>query len=297
MDLLNQEQNQKAETTNTLAEILGSINTEVSTNDVNVVNYSGEEKTNEEKTNEEKTNEEKTNEDETNNININLQELPNLSTQVQLLTDTIDRRIGNYLLNELEKKQAYIDELEEAVKFQEKEISELKSKLESMNKLELLSKIKSNMETKLVEVETNLHQVEEELPENYEVNSGAPEKNENSFLGRQETNFKPKVVSVKKSNQQTQQVQAQPKVVMDEEQTQYPRSNPDLVFRSDPGTKVKSIPKEEEEPRYNGVIMLEKPKNEPVIKIQLDYETETGGDNSSTMSDVVKQRRRRAGRL
>lgn len=276
MDLLNQEQNQKAETTNTLAEILGSINTEVSTNNVNVLNYSGEEK----------TNEEKTNEDETNNININLQELPNLSTQVQLLTDTIDRRIGNYLLNELEKKQAYIDELEEAVKFQEKEISELKSKLEGMNKLELLSKIKSNMETKLVEVETNLHHVEDE---EQELNL--------------EPNFKPKVVSVKKSNQQTQQAQAQaqaqpqPKVVRDEEQTQYPRSNPDLVFRSDPGTKVKSIPKEEEEPRYNGIMMLEKPKNEPVIKIQLDYETETGGDNSSTMSDVVKQRRRRAGRL
>lgn len=280
MDLSNQ--NQEGEMTNTLAEILGSINTKVSINDVNIVNY---------------IEEEKTNEYETNNININLQEtqetqetqeIPNLSTQVQLLTDTIDRRIGNYLLNELEKKQAYIDELEDAVKFQEKEISELKSKLEGINKLELLSKIKSNMETKLVEVETNLHQIEEaeELPGNYEVNSGAPEKN-----------FKPKVVSVKKSNQQTQQVQAQPKVISDEEQTQYPRSNPDLVFRSDPGTKVKSIPKEEEEPRYNGVIMLEKPKNEPVIKIQLDYETETGGDNSSTMSDVVKQRRRRAGRL
>lgn len=284
MDLLNQEQNQEGETTNTLAEILGSINTEVSTNNVNVVNY---------------VEEEKTNEDETNNINVNLQEtqkiqetletqeIPNLSTQVQLLTDTIDRRIGNYLLNELEKKQAYIDELEEAVKFQEKEISELKSKLEGMNKLELLSKIKSNMETKLVEVETNLHQVEaEKLPENYEVNSGAPEKN-----------FKPKVVSVKKSNLPVQQVQAQPKIVRDEEQIQYPRSNPDLVFRTDSGTKVKSIPKEEEEPRYNGVMMLDKPKNEPVIKIQLDYETETGGDNSSTMSDVVKQRRRRAGRL
>jgi hypothetical protein len=278
MDLLNQEQNQnqEGETTNTLAEILGSINTEVSINDVNLVNYVEEEKTN--------------------NININLQEtqeMLNLSTQVQLLTDTIDRRIGNYLLNELEKKQAYIDELEEAVKFQEKEISELKSKLEGINKLELLSKIKSNMETKLVEVETNLHQVEvEELSGNYEVNSGAPENNFHSFLGRQETSFKPKVLSVKKSNQQ-----AQTKIVRDEEQTQYPRSNQDLVFRSDPGTKVKSIPKEEEEPRYNGIIMLDKPKNETQIKIQLDYETEIGGDNSSSMSDVLKQRRRRAGRL
>lgn len=262
MDLLNQEQNQEqnqeGETTNTLAEILGSINTEVSTNNVNVVNYVKEEKTN--------------------NININsqetqetqeTQEIPNLSTQVQLLTDTIDRRIGNYLLNELEKKQAYIDELEDAVKFQEKEISDLKSKLEGINKLELLSKIKSNMETKLLDVETNLQQVETD-----------------------EKVVKSKVVNVKKSNQQTQPVQAQPKVVRDEEQNQYPRSNPDLVFRSDPGTKVKSIPKEEEEPRYNGVIMLEKPKNEPVIQIQLDYETETGCDNSSTMTDIAKQRRR-----
>lgn len=261
MDLLkqeqNQEQNREAETTSSLAEILCSINTDINTNIVNVVNYDEEEKNNE---------------NQTNNINVNLQELqemPNLNTQVQLLSDAIDRRIGNYLLNELEKKQAYIDELEEAVKFQEKEISELKSKLEGINKLELLSKIKSNMETKLVEVETNLHQAEDD---------------------RQETSFKPKVVNVKKSNQIIHQTQQQ--VVKTEEQTQYPKSNPDLVFRSDHGTKVKSIPKEQEEPRYNGVMMLDKPKNEPVIKIQLDYETETGGDNSSTMSDVVKQRRR-----
>lgn len=277
MDLSNQ--NQKEETTNTLAEILGSIttDTDMNSNVINVVNYTNEEIS--------------ANEIETNNININLQEIqeneqiPNLITQVQLLTDTIDRRIGNYLLNELEKKQAYIDELEEAVKFQEKEISDLKSKLEGINKLELLSKIKSNMETKLVNVETNLRQVEEQDQE-------------------QEQSFKPKVLSVKKSNQQSQQIQQiqpiqqiQSKAIKDEEQTQYSRTNQDLVFRSDPGTKVKSIPKEQEEPRYNGVIMLEKPKNEPVIKIQLDYETDTGCDNSSTMTDVVKQRRRRAGRL
>lgn len=259
MDLLNQNQEQiqeqKEETTNTLAEILGSINTD--TNNVNIVNY---------------VEEEKTNEDETNNTNVKSQEIQetekiqNLTTQIQLLTDTIDKRIGNYLLNELEKKQAYIDELEEAVKFQEKEISELKSKLEGLNKLELLSKIKSNMETKLVDVETNLHQIETD-----------------------EKEVKSKVVSVKKSNQQIEQFKS--KNVISDEQSQYPKSNPDLVFRSNTGTKVKSIPKEEEEPRYNGVMMLEKPKNEPVIKIQLDYETETG-DNSSTMSDVVKQRRR-----
>lgn len=184
-----------------------------------------------------------------------------LNTQVQLLTNNIDRRIGEYLLNELEKKQIYINELEEALKFQEKEISELKAKLDAFDKLELLGKIKSNVETKLTQAETNLA-------------------NNNSENFKLHQNDKPKVVQVKKSH-----------IVSEEEQTQYPKFNPDLVFKSDPGTKVKSISKEEEEPRYNGVMMLDKPKNEPVIKIQLDYDTETG-ENSSTMSDVLKQRRR-----
>ena len=267
MDLSNK--NQEEETTNTLAEILGSINLETKpnlySNDINIVNYMEEENNKVLSL--------------PNDINMNLKQMqevqpykteqiqtPNIISQVQLLTDTIDRRIGNYLLNELEKKQVYIDELEEAVKFQEKEISDLKLKLECLNKLELLSKIKSNMETKLIESETNLHQEE---------------------TNEQEINFKPKVVSVKKNNLQTQS-----KIIKDEEQMQYPKNNPDLVFRSDPGTKVKSIPKEEEEPRYNGVIMLDKPKNETKIKIQLDYDTETCGDNSSTITDVHKQRRR-----
>ena len=141
-----------------------------------------------------------------------------------------------------------------------------------MNKLELLSKIKSNMETKLVELDENISSINEV----------------------QEQITKPKVVQINKSSQQTQQtiVNEVKKVKkVDEEETQYPTSNPDLVFKSDPGKKVKSIPKEEEEIRYNGVILLEKPKEEQQINIQLDYETETA-DNLSTMCDVIKQRRR-----
>lgn len=271
MDLSNQEQNVKEETTNTLSEILSSINLETNSN-TNILNNS----------------EEESNKILSNGININLEQTQeisqikiqeesqiqteNLTTQVQLLTDVIDRRIGDYLLNELEKKNSYIEQLEEAVKFQEIEIRDLKTKLEGLNKLELLSKIKSNMETKLVELDENISSINEV----------------------QEQITKPKVVQINKSSQQTQQtiVNEVKKVKkVDEEETQYPTSNPDLVFKSDPGKKVKSIPKEEEEIRYNGVILLEKPKEEQQINIQLDYETETA-DNLSTMSDVIKQRRR-----
>lgn len=240
MDLLNQEQNDTFEKTNTLNDILNSINNDDSSNSNNI-NI-------------------KKQENELNNLEINEEQIQNivekqdLPQQVQLLSNSIDRRIGNFLLDELEKKQIYINELEEALKFQEKEIAELKNKLEAFNKLELLSKIKSNMENKLVETETNLSQAVEQ---------------EN----------KHKVIQVKKTTQINQQ-----------EQNDYPKSNPDLVFSSDPGLKVKSIPKEEEEPRYNGVMMLEKPKNEPQIKIQMDYDTETC--DSTSMSDVIKQRRR-----
>lgn len=284
-------ENQKDGTTNTLAEILNSIDTGVNSNIVNYANGDGEGEGEREGEGEGDGDGEETNKDLSNNTNQHsiqnissqVEEAQVVKAQVQLLTDTIDRRIGNYLLNELEKKQTYIDELEEAVKFQEKEISDLKSKLDGLNKLELLSKIKSNMETKLVEVETNLHLVEAEAE-------------------AEEREIKPKVLSVRKSNnlsgqnvQNGQNGQTKSKIIKSEEQTQYPKSIPDLVFRSDPGTKVKSIPKEQEEPRYNGIMMLDKPKNEPVIKIQLDYGTEASDDNSSTMTNIVKQRRRARG--
>ena len=253
MDLSNQkiEQNESGEITNTLSEILNSINLETNTKSntkSNIVNYIEED-----------------NKNQINNSNIITKtenQEQNISYQVKLLSNDIDRKIGNYLLNELEKKQLYIDELEEA-------IIELKSKIEAFNKLELLSKIKSNMETKLANVGTNLSQVIDQ-------------------------EHKPKVVQIKKFTQQTQQNHSKDNI--NEEQTQYLRTNSDLVFRSEPEMKVKSISKEEEEPRYNGIIMLDKPKNEPQIKIQLDYDTETF-DNSSMMSDVIKQRRRRAGKL
>lgn len=242
MNLSNQKIKQN-ETTNTLSEILDSINLETcsNTNDTN----------------------------DTNNIieleSIQNQELiksTNVSQQVQLLTNDIDRNIGNYLLNELEKKQAYIDKLEEAITFQEKEIDKLKIKLEAFNKLELISKIKSNMDTKLEEVKTNLSNTKEQ---EYEYEQ------------------EPKTVQIKKFQNQTQSKN---------EEQQYPKHNKDLVLRVDSGTKVKLISKEEEEPRYNGIMMLDKPKNEPVIKIQLDYDTETL-DNSSTTNNIVKQRRRK----
>lgn len=65
-----------------------------------------------------------------------------------IFTNSIDRRIGNYLLDELDKKNQYIDELEDLIKFQQNEINELKARLNSVNQLELISKIKSNLEAK-----------------------------------------------------------------------------------------------------------------------------------------------------
>jgi len=207
-----------------------------------------------------------------------------ISQQVQLLSNEIDRRIGNYLLDELEKKKQYIDELEEAIKFQEKEITELKQKLEVVNKLELLGKIKSNMDTKLLHTYTN-NDIQSEISEYEREIETETETETNSKLN--------KVVQVKKSTQSTQLQKVN--IVKDEEQTQYPRNYPDLVLRRDTVQKVKSVSKEEEEPRYNGIIMLDRPKKkeENTIKITLDYETETS-NSTDKISDVIKQRRRNA---
>jgi hypothetical protein len=261
MEVENQQNSSNGETPNTLTEILNSISLEETSN-TNAKNDDEQteqtKQTKQTEQNEQNEQNEQTEQTEQNEQMVQMETNHNVEKQVQLLSNDIDRRIGNYLLNELQKKQSYIDELEEALKFQEKEIVELRQKLETLNELELLTKIKSNMDTKLSDIETK------------------------------------KVVQVSKktnSNSQLKQNKLSTTISENSDQNQYPKHNPDLVFRSDPGTKVKSIPKEEEEPRYNGVIMLDKPKNEPEIKIQLDYETETG-DNSSTMSDVVKQRRR-----
>lgn len=184
-------------------------------------------------------------------LNLDNQKIEN---RVQLLTDDIDRRIGNYLLNELEKKQEYINELEEALKFQEKEINELKEKLDSFDKLELLNKIKSNMDLKLTRIENEISHHDNQEKKNVQI-----KKTQNKFLN-------------------------------DEEKFSYPKTNPDLVLRSEPINKIKTISKEEEEPRYNGVTILKKPKKEEEIKIVLDYETETCENDKST--DLIKQRRR-----
>jgi len=288
--------NQKNETTSSLTEILNSIKLDDTTK-LNIVNYDFDNINN---TNEQNhNNNDNYNDNDNDNINTKIPESfdkktkeiniessqfnqnNNFSQQVQLLSNDIDRRIGNYLLNELEKKQSYIDELEEAVKFQEKEIHKLKQKIESISKLELLSKIKSNMDSKLSDIESNLSS------SNMESQSQSQSQSQTQSQSQSQTN---KVVQVKKPVQITQ-VQ---KVARDEEQSQYPRNNPDLVLRKDTYQKVKSIPKEEEEPRYNGIMMLDKPKKEEEkIKISLDYETETPS-STEKMSEIIKQRRRNA---
>lgn len=250
METLNQEND-----TSSLTEILNSINATENVVKSNIVNYNDDIQNQSNK------------QENTNDLPI---QIPThiLTQQVQLLSNDIDRRIGNYLLDELEKKQKYIDELEDAVKFQEKEIVELKQKIDAFNKLELLSKIKSNMDSKLSEVENNLSS------------------NEST---QSKTN---KVVHVKKISQPTQPTQQIKNVI--EEENHYPRNNPDLVLRRDTGLKVKSIPKEEEEPRYNGIMMLDVPKKkEEEIKIALDYETETN-ETTDKMDELIKQRRRKA---
>jgi hypothetical protein len=207
--------------------------------------------------------------------------------QIQLFSHPIDRKIGNYLMNELEKKQSYIEELEEVVKFQEKEIGELKSKIDTIGKLEILAKLKSGLE------------------ENHKNNFEDKKLN----VGDDDTTYnqnKPKVVQVKKQsvsviesnkpNQINQMIQEAQSKNNDNQSlsssSSYPSVNPDLVLGSSSfKTKTKSIPKEEEEPRYNGVVILDKPKREPEIKIVMDYETDTI-ESSEKSSDLLKQRRR-----
>ena len=87
------------------------------------------------------------------------------------------------------------------------------------------------------------------------------------------------------------QVKKQIEIENPPEQPIYPSLNADLVLNSSSKLKTKSIKKEDEEPRYNGVVILEKPKKEPEIKIVMDYETETS-ENTDKNSEILKQRRR-----
>lgn len=185
-----------------------------------------------------------------------------IKKELGLFTNEVDRKLGNYLLTEVDNKQLYISELEEVIKFQEKEISELKLKLDKLSKLELLTKIKSNMDEKLNEVETQ----------------------KNDLMEKEKTtpqSTKQQVIQVKKSTQNQH-----------ENTSQYPPiHNPDLVLSYGSKPKVKQITKEEEEPRYNGVVIIDKPKKEQDVKIIMDYETDNN-DSSELPTELIKQRRR-----
>ena len=189
-----------------------------------------------------------------------------IKKEIGLFTNEIDRKIGNYLLTEVDNKQSYINELEEVIKFQEKEICELKLKLDKLSKLELLTKLKSNMEEKLNDVEIQ----------------------KKDLIEKEKTithSTKQQVIQVKKSTQNQQLNQT------DNTQQYPPIHNPDLVLNYGSKLKVKQIAKEEEEQRYNGVVILDKPKREQDIKIIMDYDTDNN-DSSDVPTELIKQRRR-----
>ena len=300
------------DTFNSLSEILNSLNS----NPTNLYNSTNE--------NENENNSEDNNKDNT--ININLESYQNntntntntntnintdqIKNEVQLFSNEIVRRVGNYLLNELEKKQSYVEELEEVIKFQQKEISELKSKLDSINKLELVARLKSSIDEKRNLTNYSLSSINED--EQYEQE----EQEEQEELEEQEI---PKqkvvqVVRVKKSQtnltqsntqiQQTQQIQQiqQTQQIQQIQQTQQTQSNAfipsncDLILGSGSRNKVKLISKaEEEELRYNGITILEKPQKQQMPKIVLDYDQGSEMSESQDKStEIIKQRRRGA---
>jgi len=161
------------------------------------------------------------NEESHNNLEVDDEEKEvSYNKNVNLFSNDIDRKIGNYLFNEIEKKSLYIQELEDIIKFQEKEISELKSKLDSINKLELLGKLKSNITSK-VESYINENNLEDVKPIK-----------------------KVQVVQVKK--------------IDNDQSNEYNTINQDLVFTSNtkPKPKFSDI---DEPPRYTGISILEKP--------------------------------------
>lgn len=172
-----------------------------------------------------------------------------INKNVQLFTHEIDRRIGNYLLNELEKKQLYVNELEEVIKFQEKEIFDLKEKIKTNEELYLIEKNKSNLNSKSSEMDTKLNKESD----------------------------KQKVINVIKSIQNNNE--------------QSYSMNKDLVMNTNSLLKVKSISKEDEEPIYNGITILDKSNKNNTSNIILDYQTETD-DSNDTVTTITKQRRR-----
>lgn len=148
-----------------------------------------------------------------------------------IFTNSIDRRIGNYLLDELDKKNQYIDELEDLIKFQQNEINELKARLNSVNQLELINKIKSNLEAKT--------QSQPQPQPQSVVNDANP------------------IKKSKTSNSDS-----------DNEITPFVPLNQDLTHSTSTYSKVKPMSKEDEElnVRYKGITIIPKPVVELVPK-------------------------------
>jgi hypothetical protein len=208
------------------------------------------------------------------NDDSNLNEINNLSNYtinnpeqtIRLLSNDIDRKIGDYLLNEITKKNSYIEELEEIIKYQESEISQLKSKLESINKIELISKLKSNMETKSEIINNSIDKLNSE--QSISENLNQDEKNS--------SNKQVQVIKIKKiSDTNIPDVNS------------YQPQNQDLNLNANSRLKTKSLSKEEEPLTYNGIVILEKIKKEIVIEKSSEIE-----NDDCEKSDILKQRRR-----
>jgi len=206
-------------------------------------------------------------------INSDQNNLTNLSEDVQLLSNDIDRRIGKYLMDEIEKKNTYIIELEELIKFQESEISQLKSKLESVNKLELITKLKSNMETKAESICNKISKLSEQ--EDSEQSESI------SSLKSLTTSIKPvQIVQIKKITNESSSG-------FDSDLNPYSQ-NQDLILNANSRQKTKSISKDEEPLRYSGIMVLEKPQKQIVIEQYTDVE------DTDKSTEIIKQRRRGA---
>ena len=65
-----------------------------------------------------------------------------------------ENKISIYLVNELDKKNNYITELEEIIKIQQNEINILKKKIESIDKIDILLKLKNSMDEKSTELQS-----------------------------------------------------------------------------------------------------------------------------------------------
>ena len=283
---------------NSLSDILNSLNSETNANTETETETKANSETNANLETNANT-ETISNMDKNSNENLNNSNSDNsityqnkITNTIELFSDNTDRRIGNYLLDQIEKKQIYIDELEEVIKFQQKEISDLKSKLDSINKLELVARLKSSIEEKRnlsnnIEISYNEQndidesdQKTQQTQQTQQINFNKEQKNEHK------NEPEPKVVQVVK----VKKIQT--------EQTFVP-SNPDLVLNTGSKNKVKSIPKAEEEKRYNGITLVEIPQSNQAtnsnkqIFIEYDQGSEMSESTDKT-SEIVRQRRRGA---